>query len=323
MYKTIIPAYEEVKKEFYHFPVMYQEVLQYLNKESSKIVVDCTLGAGGHSFLIYNSLNEPMLFAFERDKRMIQKSLNFLKNKNIDPIILNESYFDPLNINKIQNKNFYIIHKRFSYLVEFLKQINIKVDFLLCDLGISMIHLKEDWGFSFKDETLEMKLDEESLDLDRILNHYSEKDIADIIYKYGEERLSRYIAKEIIKNRPIITGTQLKDTIIKTYYKKFKKHINENVVQKTFQAFRIFINQELQELEFLLSNLHEILNSGGVAVFISFHSLEDRLIKQYFRFWQSKGFNILTKKPVVPSKEEIEINLASRSAKMRVIQCNI
>ncbi|GIX40958.1 MAG: ribosomal RNA small subunit methyltransferase H [Leptospiraceae bacterium] len=251
--------------------------------------------------LIYRNSKEPLFIGFERDKRMIVKAIEYLKNNQIEAVLLNQRFNEKINKNIITTSGFYIINQRFSKVNEFVNQLEKKVDFLICDLGISMFHLKEDWGFSMKNNHLDMRLDEESLNLLEILNTYKEEDLANIIYQYGEERYSKYIAKEIVKKRPIQSATILKDIIINVYYKKLKKHINEKVVQRTFQAFRIYINKELEELEILLKHLKNILSRDGIAVFISFHSLEDRIIKHAFKDLKNKGFSILTKKPLTSS----------------------
>ena len=313
---------EEIKRKFFHFPVMYREVIDffYLVRKKS-VVVDATLGGGGHSYLLYSSINDGTIIAFDRDIRMIHKTLEFFNHEGIRPIVLNQNIFDDIDPNLFRGKGFYIVNKRFSNIKNILQKLNLKADFLVCDLGISMYHLKEDWGFSINQSNLDMRLDEASYNIMDILNSYPEKELADIIYQYGEERFSRFIAKEIVRHRPIKSAIDLKEIIIQVYFKKLKKHINEKVVQKTFQAFRIYINQELQELKLLLQDLKEILNPDGIAVFISFHSLEDRLIKNAFKNLKNQGFDLLTKKPLTPKEDELKINPASHSAKIRVVQC--
>lgn len=311
---------ENFKFNSLHFPVMIREVLFFYSLIQKKvpIVLDCTIGGGGHSIFLFQR-KECQLFGIERDFRMIEILKNNLQNYQIPYLILNNSMDDNINKNLI-NKNckFYILHKRFSFAKEFIDQIDQKVDFLLCDLGISMYHLKNNWGFSFKDSKLDFRLDQKSLDVHQILNEFSEEELSHILYQFGEERFSKHIAKEIIKNRPIFSSQQLRNCILKVYYKiTKKKFIPEKVVQRTFQALRIYGNSELEELETLLGNLDNVLNSNGIAVFISFHSLEDRKIKNYTKQYKEK-FRIL-KKPLLPKKDEIILNQASHSAKMRVL----
>ncbi len=311
-----------IKKMFFHFPVLYREVLSFVENKDNSLIVDCTLGNAGHSFLLFLKNKESYFIGIERDQRMISISMDFFRKNQIESILLNKNMEEDIKIPELEAGRFYILNKRFSYLKN-IPELQNKVDFLICDLGISMYHLKEDWGFSFRNNNLNMKLDEDSKDILNILNFFSEKDLANIIYNYGQERFAKSIAGEIVKNRPIENAIQLKDIVIKVYAKKIKTFVNPKVIQKTFQAFRIFINDELTELEELLKNLKNIMNYNGIAVFISFHSLEDKLVKNYFRLYKDQGFNVLTRKPITPTKEEIMINPASHSAKMRVIQCKI
>ncbi len=315
---------EEIKSRFFHFPVMYREVMDFfcLVREKS-VVVDATLGGGGHSYLLYGSLNDATFIAFDRDIRMIHKTMDFFNREGIRPVLLNQNIFDDVDVSLFSGRGFYIVNKRFSNIKNILQKLNLKADFLICDLGISMYHLKEDWGFSINQSNLDMRLDEASYNILDILNSYPEKELGDIIFQYGEERFSRFIAKEIIRRRPIKNANDLKEIVIQVYYKKLKRYINEKVVQKTFQAFRIYINQELEELKLLLQDLKDILNPDGIAVFISFHSLEDRLIKNAFKDLKNQGFDLLTKKPLTPQEDELKINSASHSAKIRAVQCKV
>ncbi|MFN3603325.1 MAG: 16S rRNA (cytosine(1402)-N(4))-methyltransferase RsmH [Leptonema sp. (in: bacteria)] len=301
-----------------HFPVMVREVLFFykqINKELP-LVLDCTLGSAAHSIYLYHA-KQGIFYAFERDKRMINIAKGNLEKAQMPYTILNSTLRETININLINSEiKFYILNKRFSFAYEFLNQINQKVDFLICDLGLSMYHLKEDWGFSYKRNALDFRLDEDSLDAKTVLNQYTHKELADILYLFGQERLAKKIAKEIIDKRPIKTAIELKEIIKKIYTKKFKTYIPDKVVQKTFQSLRIFTNSELEELKNLLENLDSILNANGMAVFISFHSLEDGLIKNYLKKYKD---TIIFKKPLLPTREEIFFNPPSHSAKMRIL----
>ncbi len=312
---------EDFKTEFLHFPVMIREVLFFKNqiKKQDPVFLDCTLGSAGHSFFLYqNQKDDAIFFAMERDFRMIQIAENRLKSTKIPYILLNSSLDENLNIDLLNSKiKFYIIHKRFSFAKDFLLSIQKKVDFLICDLGISMHHLKEDWGFSYKNKNLDFGLDQQTPDTKEIINQYSEKELYEILHIYGEEKLAKKIAKEIIINRPINSAIQLKNLILKVYAKTYKKYVPEKVVQRAFQAFRIYVNSELEELKTLLDSLDMILNPKGIAIFISFHSLEDKIIKDYSR--QKNATYIVLKKPILPTLEECKINPSSNSARMRIL----
>lgn len=312
---------EDFKNESLHFPVMIREILFFGNliKKQNPIILDATLGGAGHSLFLYKSQKDhSIFFAIERDFRMIQIAETRLKSANIPYVLLNSDIEEEVKMDLLPAKHrFYIIHKRFSFANEFFSKIKQKIDFLICDLGISMYHLKENWGFSYKKENLDLRLDKQSLNVKEVINQFSEEEISKILNCYGEEKLAKKIAREIITNRPIDSAIQLKNLILKVYYKTYKKYIPEKVVQRAFQSFRIFVNSELEELQALLESLNSILNPEGMAVFISFHSLEDKMIKNYGR--QMKKNFIVLKKPILPTPEETILNPSSHSAKLRVL----
>ncbi|MCS7204196.1 MAG: 16S rRNA (cytosine(1402)-N(4))-methyltransferase RsmH [Leptospiraceae bacterium] len=310
-----LPTLEEVKSDFFHFPVLYREVCDFASLLSNRtLFVDATIGGGAHSYIIHQHYPFEYHVGFDRDERMINKA-----KENFDRLLIpNEILTVPSN--KISKNKIYLVNQRFSNIREILKHFGKKINFLLCDLGISMYHLKNSWGFSFDDGLLDMRLDPESMDVKEILNTFEENALSKIFLQYGEEKFSKIIAKEIIRNRPIESSSQLKEIIIKVYYKKYRTRIQPKVVQRVFQALRIYANQELQELEELLKILPDVLDHRAIAIFISFHSLEDRLIKTYFKNYQAKGHVILTKKPLTPKNDEVKINPASRSAKLRALQ---
>lgn len=305
---------EKIKEEFFHFPVMVREVLSLSGKvENKTLFVDATLGAGGHTYFLYRFTPYSFMAGFERDDRMVQKLKDNLDKFQV-PYSVHSDVTIPMEKDRVN-----VYQKRFSNIKELVNHHNQKINFLLCDLGISIYHMKENWGFSFDDTALDMRLDPESKDTGEILNTYSEKEIAWILKQYGEEKFAGIIAKEIVKNRPVTSGRQLKEIIIRSYYKKLKTRIHERVVQRSFQALRIYSNEELKELEILLASLPGVMDKGGISVFISFHSLEDRLVKKYYKHYEQEGNVILTKKPLTPAFEEIRVNPASRSAKMRAM----
>ena len=287
-----------------NIPVLLKETIEFLNPQPGKFIIDATIGGGGHAAEILKKIGDSgMLLGIDWDKEAIADCQSrFADYKNV--ILVNGNYAD---------------------LPEILKQKELpKVDGIAVDLGFSSRQLeKSGRGFSFlKDEKLDMRYQQETENLTaaEVINQYSEKELADIFWKYGEERNSRKIAKKIIeerKNKRILTTFDLIEIIRKAVPKNYEQgRINPST--KVFQALRIYVNDELGNLEKILKNMSKILK--GRAVIISFHSLEDRLVKNYFRnLSKENGAEILTKKPIRPSEEEIRGNPRSRSAKLRAI----
>ena len=278
-----------------HIPVLQKEVLQYLDPKPNENFIDATIDGGGHTAAILEKIKpNGKVLGIEIDPEIYQK----LKSKNLDRLVLtNDSY---VNLKSILEKN----HFR-------------PVNGILFDLGMSSWHLEESGrGFTFmKDEPLDMRYSlENNLTAEKIINNYSQEEIEKILKEYGEERFARRIAKRIIKERPIKTTLQLVEIIKRVVPGRTKI----NPATRTFQALRIAVNDELNNLRKVLPQTIEVLAPGGKIVIISFHSLEDRIVKNFFREEARKGpLRILTKKPVRPSKEEIKINPRSRSAKLR------
>jgi len=291
-----------------HTPVLPREVIEYLAPEANGNFIDATVGWTGHTTTILER-NEPngKVLGIEIDSELYQE----LKNREVSErglILVNDSYTNLEQIVQTYNFN------------------NIKG--ILFDLGMSSWHLeKSGRGFSFRqNEPLDMRYFQEGenyLTAQKIINNWSLEEIEAILSEYGEERFSKSIAKTIIEERkifPIESTFQLVEVIKKAvpiWYQKKRIHC----ATKTFQALRIVVNQELDNLSKALPQALRILDKGGRLVVISFHSLEDRLVKNFFKAKKEEGLlKILTKKPISASSEEIKQNHRSRSAKLRASQ---
>jgi 16S rRNA (cytosine1402-N4)-methyltransferase len=286
--------------EIIHKPVMLDKVLYYLKVTPGKIYVDATCGLGGHSSAILRELNRTgLLIGIDRDIESLEIAKNRLKN-----------YGD----------NFLLFNTTYDRIPEVLENLNIaKVDGILFDLGFSSYHIeKSKRGFSFQrpEEPLDMRFSkDDSLTAEYILNNFSEEELAEIFYKYGEEPNAFKIARKIVEIRKVKPLKYVGDLleVIGKSTQNYKRH----PATRIFQALRIAVNKELDLLERALEITPNILNPQGRIVVITYHSLEDRIVKNFLKNNRDK-FEIITKKPVVPSKEEIENNKRARSAKLRV-----
>lgn len=281
-------------------------------------VVDATVGAGGHALGLVRLFPDARFEFSDRDERMLHFARESFKQQGLDPDSTNMKW-----------------HSTRASLLPLEPQ---TVDFALLDLGISMLHLKQlDGGFSYEDQSLDMRLDRDGSPASELVNQLPEKELADLIYRYGEERASRRIARRIVSERPIQSAHQLADIIARALPGPRNR---PHPARKTFQALRIAVNNELEEAGEAASNLAQSLRPGGILCVITFHSLEDRLIKRLFAdlcgvsgagysrydappLQKKRGpilFEKALRKSLSPSESEISRNPASRSARLRAIR---
>jgi 16S rRNA (cytosine1402-N4)-methyltransferase len=294
-----------------HVPVLLEESLNFLNVREGGVVVDATLGFGGHASAICRRLGaKGKLIAFDRDEQAMALARTRLEElaEELGTAMPTVEY----------------VARPFSEIAEVIKPGTL--DGLLADFGVSSMQLDEAHrGFSFRaDGPLDMRMDTRSgLTAEQVVNQADEEDLANLIYEFGEERRSRRIARAIVRARPITTTAELAGVVsaVAPPIKGEKIH----PATRTFQALRIRVNDELGEIQTLLRSVSEsagsLLKPGGRVVMISFHSLEDRLVKDSFRESARAGvLEILTKKPVVAKEQEALRNPRSRSAKLRAAE---
>jgi 16S rRNA (cytosine1402-N4)-methyltransferase len=284
---------------------MLPEVLEHLDIKPDKSYFDGTLGAAGHSKAILEKLNKNgKLISFDQDPAVIKR------------------------ISKENNtENWLLENRNFAEIWDFCREQEIKITGgILLDLGLSSIQLDDpERGFSFNAETrLDMRMDTDlEIDAHDVVNTFSEKEIADILFNYGEERKSRVIAKSIMENRPINSCKELAEIIKRIYVRNSSRKMSfkTHPATKSFQALRIFVNKELEVLKKLLEFDFDHFETGARIVIISFHSLEDRIVKNALRnYKQEAKVKLITKKPLTASEGELEVNMRSRSAKLRVAE---
>ena len=318
MIDTIAQGSENTK--FRHTPVLLNETLQGLKIRSDGVYVDCTFGRGGHSYAILDQLGENgRLLAFDRDPDAIAA---------VDEKLLGDPRFT-------------LVHGSYTKLEETVKAMKLtkKVNGVFLDLGVSSPQLDDaSRGFSFmRDGDLDMRMDNShGMTAAEWLNLASAEEIANVLYEYGDERFSRRIARVIVEQRneaPITRTTQLADLVASTIPSREK---NKHPATRTFQAIRIFINRELEELDAVLTQAMNILSVNGRLLVISFHSLEDRLVKRFMRD-QSRGVDIpreipvthdvfkpkltIIGKPIRSQPDDIKNNPRARSAVLRIAEC--
>ncbi|HLF17317.1 MAG TPA: 16S rRNA (cytosine(1402)-N(4))-methyltransferase RsmH [Candidatus Omnitrophota bacterium] len=290
-----------------HVPVMVEEVVQYLQPQVNGTYVDATLGLGGHAEAILQRIGiRGRLVGIDRDEHSLLMARRNLTGYEHQCQFVHESF---RNIDKV------------------LKEQHLdKVNGILLDLGISSFQLEdESRGFSFQKEgPLDMRMNQQSrITAYDLINSLSEHEIAKILREYGEERWHLRIARNIVRQRalsPIRTTDDLKQIVVKSM-PPHQRHQKIHPATRTFQAFRIAVNRELEEVETAIDKCMEHLAPGGRLVVISFHSLEDRIVKQKFRLFARMGLaRMLTKKPLRPQEEEIEQNSRARSARLRAVE---
>jgi 16S rRNA (cytosine1402-N4)-methyltransferase len=289
-----------------HFPVLVEEVIEFLNPHPHGIYVDCTLGGAGHALkILKRSSPTGRLIGIDRDEEAIEEA-----RKRLEPY----------------EARITIIHGNFSDLGEILRDLNIgEVDAILLDLGVSYHQLIDgERGFSFQLEgPLDMRMDRtQGEPASKLINTLSQGELEGILRRYGEGRWARRIANAIVRHRqknPILTTTQLRDIIFSAVLKPPRRI---HPATKAFQAIRIAVNDELNNLGKVIRDGIPLVKSGGRLCIISFHSLEDRIVKQAFRQYEKPpaSITIITRKPISPSRGEISENPRARSAKLRVAE---
>jgi len=307
--------------EFNHIPVLKDECIENLNIKKDGIYVDGTLGGAGHSSVILQSLgSNGKLIGIDRDKEALSVAKTRLS-----------SY-----------KNFIPVHDNHVNILQILKELSISgVDGILLDLGVSSYQLDEaSRGFSYmQDAPLDMRMNrEDKITAADVVNNYSEEELAQIFFDYGEEKFAKQIARKVVeyrKSKTIDTTLELVEIIKQSLPKKALKD-KGHPAKRVFQAIRIEVNEEIKLLEKGIEGSIKALNKGGRLCIISFHSLEDRIVKKTFEKMQGKCIcpkdlpkcvcnyisygKIISKKPILPSDKELEINSRSKSAKLRVFE---
>jgi 16S rRNA (cytosine1402-N4)-methyltransferase len=282
-----------------HYPVLLPTVLEYLNVDPAGTYVDCTLGEGGYAEAILERLTSGHLLAIDRDADALTAARQRLQAFGDKVSFFHASYGEIDNVTGAR-----------------------KVQGIVADLGVSRRQFDApERGFSLQWEgPLDMRMDQrQSLTAADIVNHYDERSLADLIFTFGEERRSRRIAKAIVRSRPIRDTKHLVGVVERAVPRAPRQRIHP--ATRTFQAIRIAVNDELVELEKLLDRGPLLLTPGGRMVVVSFHSLEDRPVKQAWRRWAARDVvTILTRRVARPSEEEIRENPASRSAKLRACE---
>jgi len=296
-----------------HVPVLLKEAIDFFAVRRGGTYIDATVGLGGHSLEIAKRLGAPgHLIGLDKDPAALEIARKRLSSAGVSPANTDWPEITLLHA------SFAEIGRRFPSAV---------ADGILADLGVSSLQFADPArGFSFQAEgPLDMRMDPQSeLTAEQVVNHFDERELADVIYEFGEERRSRRIARAIVRSRPILTTAQLA-VVISAAARPMKlgqhKYDRIHPATRTFQAVRIFVNRELDDLRALLEVAPQVLKPGGRLVVISFHSLEDRIVKDAMREDAKLGQSrLLTKKPVTPSEEEIDRNPRARSAKLRAAE---
>ncbi|MFQ5956156.1 MAG: 16S rRNA (cytosine(1402)-N(4))-methyltransferase RsmH [Candidatus Brocadiales bacterium] len=287
-----------------HQPVMVEEVLEWLGPRPGQVILDCTVGVGGHALAILKELGpRGLLIGVDKDEEALEMAKRFLA-----PFA----------------KNVRLFHADYREVESILEEAGVKggrVDGMFLDLGASSLQIDSPGrGFSFREEgPLDMRMDRSGkVTAASLLRKLSEKELADVFKELGEERWSRRIARAIKRGAPIKTTTQLASLIERAVPGR-RGRIHP--ATRVFQALRIAVNRELESLKAFLNTCYRFQRSGGRTVAISFHSLEDRIVKHAFLEGSREGiYRLLTKKPVRPSSEEVYKNIRSRSAKLRAVE---
>jgi len=291
-----------------HVPVLLKEAIDFLNVRRGGTYIDATVGLGGHSYEIAKRLGAPgHLIGLDKDPKALE----------IAGVRLRASGFAEADWPKVT-----LLHRSFAEIAS--GQRPATIDGILADIGMSSLQLNDAArGFSFQaDGPLDMRMDPRSeRTAEQVVNHLDERELADVIYELGEERRSRRIARAICRSRPIRSTAHLADVISAAARPMNSEPRRIHPATRTFQALRIFVNRELDDLRALVNAAPRILKPEGRVVVISFHSLEDRIVKDAFRESVKQGYvSLLTKKPLTATEEESDRNPRARSAKLRAAE---
>jgi len=306
--------------EYIHKPILWREIADFIKNSRKKgqgHLADCTLGEGGHTEILLNMFPELTVTAFERDGEILEKAKKRLA---------------------VFGERIFFVNSNFADLADHFHDV-LKPDYILFDFGISSYHFdKSGRGFTFSsDEPLDMRLDSDGLSAWHVINRYSQKDLERVFREYGEEKWAAHIAKIVVERRvkqPVDTSAQLASIVLAAIPRKF--HVkNIHPATRVFQGVRIEVNRELESIVSGLEGGFGFLENDGVMMAISFHSLEDRIVKNFFRRMKdgclcgnepqrcmcaNKPFaRLLTKKPLEPGEDELAWNNRSRSAKLRAV----
>ena len=291
----------------WHTPVMPNEVIGYLNLAFGNCVVDCTMGVGGHAVLIAEKIGtEGRIIGLDRDSGSLA-----IARENMKVIGTHCDY----------------IHADYRHIDQVLAQLGTReVDGMLFDLGISSFQLNDpERGFSFRlDGPLDMRIDKEAgISAYDLVNSLSQQEIAAILKKYGQERLSNRIARYLVERRlqaPIVSTRDLRDIVLRALPRAATRQ-KIHPATRTFQAIRIAVNRELESLDVALEKSIGCLKQGARICVVSFHSLEDKIVKEKFRYFSRQGkIKLIVKKPLRPQEEEVNSNSRARSARLRVAE---
>ena len=300
----------EVGNEAGHVSVLLKEAIDFLAVKRGGTYIDATLGLGGHSYEIARRLGRRgRLIGFDKDRQALEIARQRLANP---PPELARDWPEVT-----------VLHSSFAEIGRSVPPAS--ADGILADLGLSSLQLSQPArGFSFQAEgPLDMRMNQHGeRTADQVVNRIDEEELANVIYEFGEERRSRRIARAIVRARPIRTTAHLAQ-VISAALRPVNSGSYDRIhpATRTFQAIRIFVNQELEDLQALLASTPQVLKAGGRLAVISFHSLEDRLVKDAFREGAKNGvYQVLTKKPVGASEEEVDRNPRARSAKLRAAE---
>ena len=325
-------------REVIHAPVLLKEAIDFLNVRRGGTYIDATVGLGGHSYEIAKRLGAPgHLIGVDKDPKALETAKGVVGRWSLvvgqtqgPSTALSSAIADEMLARDDKGRGDWPrVELRQGSFAELANDqrltANDGVDGILADLGVSSLQLDDAArGFSFQAEgPLDMRMDPHSeRTAEQVVNHLDERELADVIYEFGEERRSRRIARAIVRSRPVRSTAQLAEIVAAAARPMNSAERRIHPATRTFQALRIFVNRELDDLKALLETAPRILKPGGRVVIISFHSLEDRMVKDALREGEKKykDFRVLTKKPVMASEEEQERNPRARSAKLRAAE---